>query len=129
MFYGAKKYIKSDIVLFVVHTQWLIGFLSFWHRGELRRVRIRILPWHVFLGLYTYALAIATAETGLLEKITFLQTMRNVAKHSTESMVVNTLGLALALLSAFVILAAVSPKYQTLQTKLLYSDNTRSFSS
>ncbi|KAK7348883.1 hypothetical protein VNO80_23630 [Phaseolus coccineus] len=110
-------------------AQWFTGFLNFWHRGEVRRVRIRILPWHVFLGLYTYALAIATAETGLLEKITFLQTMRNVAKHSSESMVVNSLGLTLALLSAFVILAAVSPKYQTLQTKLLYSDNTRSLSS
>jgi len=91
-------------------------------------VRIRLLPWHVFLGLYTYALAIATAETGLLEKVTFLQTMRNVSKHSTECMVVNSLGLGLALLSGFVILAAVSPKYQTLQTKLLYSD-TRSLSS
>ncbi|WVZ10002.1 hypothetical protein V8G54_014532 [Vigna mungo] len=105
-------------------AQWVIGFLNFWHRGEGRRVRIRVLPWHVFLGLYTYALAIATAETGLLEKVTFLQTMRNVSKHSTESMVVNALGLVLALLSAFVILAAVSPKYQTIHTKLLYSDTT-----
>ncbi|XP_004516789.1 probable transmembrane ascorbate ferrireductase 4 [Cicer arietinum] len=109
-------------------AQWLTGFLNFWHRGEVRRVRIRILPWHVFLGLYTYALAVATAETGLLEKLTFLQTQRNISKHSLESMIVNTLGLALALLSGFVILAAVSPKFQILQTKLLYSD-TRSLSS
>ncbi|GER31918.1 cytochrome b reductase [Striga asiatica] len=35
--------------------------------------RLRVLPWHVFLGLYTYGLAVATAETGLLEKLTFLQ--------------------------------------------------------
>ncbi|KAF1864028.1 hypothetical protein Lal_00031184 [Lupinus albus] len=109
-------------------TQWVIGFLNFWHRGEVRKARRRILPWHVFIGLYTYALAIATAETGLLEKLTFIQTKRNVSKHSTESIVVNTLGLALALLSAFIILAAVSPKYQTLQTKVLYSE-TRSLSS
>ncbi|KAH1260948.1 putative transmembrane ascorbate ferrireductase 4 [Glycine max] len=103
-------------------AQWLIGFLNFWHRGEVRSVRIRILPWHVFLGLYTYALAIATAETGLLEKLTFLQTKRNVPKHSTESMVVNSLGLGLALVGGFVILAAVSPKYQTHQSKLWYSE-------
>ncbi|KAL2347350.1 hypothetical protein Fmac_001350 [Flemingia macrophylla] len=103
-------------------AQWLIGFMNFWHRGEVRTVRIRILPWHVFLGLYTYALAIATAETGLLEKLTFLQTKRNLPRHSTESMVVNSLGLGLALLSGFVILAAVSPKYHTIQNKLLYSD-------
>ena len=102
--------------------QWLMGFLNFWHRGEVRAARVRILPWHVFLGLYTYALAVATAETGLLEKLTFLQTKRNVSKHNAESMVVNSLGLGLALLGGFVIFAAVSPKYQTLQSKVLYSD-------
>ncbi|XP_058780864.1 probable transmembrane ascorbate ferrireductase 4 [Vicia villosa] len=103
-------------------AQWLIGFSNFWHRGEVRRVRTKILPWHVFVGLYTYALAVATAETGLLEKLTFLQTQRNVSKHNTESMVVNTLGLCLALFGGFVILAAVSPnKYQYIQNKLLYS--------
>jgi cytochrome b-561 len=102
--------------------------MNFWHRGEMRTVRIRILPWHVFVGLYTYALAVATAETGLLEKLTFLQTQRNVSKHSTESMVVNSLGIALALLSGFVILAAVSPKYQMLNSTLFYSD-TRCLSS
>ncbi|XP_076925480.1 putative transmembrane ascorbate ferrireductase 4 [Bidens hawaiensis] len=34
-------------------AQWLMGFLSFWHRGEVRMSRMRFLPWHVFLGLYT----------------------------------------------------------------------------
>ncbi|XP_059454480.1 probable transmembrane ascorbate ferrireductase 4 [Corylus avellana] len=104
-------------------AQWLMGFLSFWHRGEARTARLRVLPWHVFLGLYTYGLAVATAETGLLEKLTFLQTRRNVSRHGPESMVVNGLGLGLALLSGIVILAAVSPKHQTpLPNKLVYSD-------
>ncbi|KAJ7954045.1 Cytochrome b561 [Quillaja saponaria] len=110
------------ICIFLFGAQWLMGFLSFWHRGEVRTVRMRILPWHVFLGLYTYALVVATAETGLLEKLTFLQTKRNVSRHSSESMVVNSLGLGLALLSGIVILAAVSPKYPTIQSKLIYSD-------
>ncbi|KAJ4835175.1 hypothetical protein Tsubulata_033845 [Turnera subulata] len=105
-------------------AQWLMGFLSFWHRGEVRTARVRVLPWHIFLGLYTYGLAVATAETGLLEKLTFLQTNRNVPKHSPESMVVNGLGLGLALLSGIVILAAVSPKYQqSLQSKIMYSES------
>lgn len=90
--------------------QWMMGFLSFWHRAEVRMTRVRVLPWHIFLGLYTYGLAVATAETGLLEKLTFLQTRRNVYKSCPESMVVNSLGLGLALLSGFVIFAAVSPK-------------------
>ncbi|GFZ18457.1 cytochrome b561/ferric reductase transmembrane protein family [Actinidia rufa] len=102
---------------------WLMGFLSFWHRSETRSIRVRILPWHVFLGLYTYGLAVVTAETGLLEKLTFLQMNRNVLKHSTESMVVNGLGLGLALLSGIVILAAVSPKHQASHAvaKTIYS--------
>ncbi|KAL4569304.1 hypothetical protein LXL04_024940 [Taraxacum kok-saghyz] len=105
-------------------AQWLMGFVNFWHRGEVRMTRIHVLPWHVFLGLYTYGLAVVTAETGLLEKLTFLQTNGLVSKHCTESMIVNGLGLGLATLCGVVILTAVSPKpYQTtLATKTVYSD-------
>ncbi|GAA0167219.1 reductase [Lithospermum erythrorhizon] len=98
-------------------TQWLVGFLSFWHRGEARTTRVQVLPWHIFLGLYTYGLAVATAETGLLEKLTFLQTIGNVPRRSTESTVVNGLGLGLALLSGIVILTAISPKYHPSKSK------------
>ncbi|XP_009597395.1 probable transmembrane ascorbate ferrireductase 4 isoform X2 [Nicotiana tomentosiformis] len=104
-------------------AQWLMGFLSFWHRGEVRMTRIRLLPWHVFLGLYTYGLAVATAETGLLEKLTFLQTKGAVQKRCTESMIVNGMGLGLALLSGMVIFAAVLPKHQTPHSKTIYSSN------
>lgn len=99
--------------------QWMMGFMSFWHRAEVRTTRVRVLPWHIFLGLYTYGLAVATAETGLLEKLTLLQTGRlTVSKRCPESVVVNSLGLGLALLSGIVIFAAVSPKLQAPQTKL-----------
>ncbi|KAH7569885.1 hypothetical protein JRO89_XS05G0013700 [Xanthoceras sorbifolium] len=103
-------------------AQWMMGFLSFWHRGEVRTARVKILPWHIFLGLYTYGLAVVTAETGLLEKLTFLQTRRNVTKRSPESMVVNSLGLGLALLSGFVIFAAISPKSYAPRSKVNYCD-------
>lgn len=104
--------------------QWLMGFMSFWHRGEARTVRLKVLPWHIFLGLYTYGLAVATAETGLLEKLTFLQSKRtNASKHSPESLVVNSLGLSLALLSGIVILAAISPKYRSFPYKVVYSES------
>ncbi|PWA51555.1 cytochrome b561, eukaryote [Artemisia annua] len=106
-------------------AQWLTGFLSFWHRGEMRMTRIRVLPWHVFLGLYTYGLAVVTAETGLLEKLTFLQAKGVVLKRCSESMIVNGLGLGLAMLCGLVILTAVSPKqYQSIPTtKVVYSDS------
>ncbi|KAI4381419.1 hypothetical protein MLD38_007490 [Melastoma candidum] len=104
-------------------AQWMMGFRSFWHRGEARSTRTKVLPWHIFLGLYTYGLAVATAETGLLEKQTFLQVGRDEARRrgSLESMVVNGLGLSLALLSGVVILTAVSPKRHSHSTKLIYS--------
>ncbi|GLU04803.1 hypothetical protein SLE2022_219340 [Rubroshorea leprosula] len=117
------------ICLCLFGAQWIMGFWSFWHRGELRTTRARVLPWHIFLGLYTYGLAVATAETGLLEKLTFLQTRRNVSKHCLESLVVNSLGLGLALLSGIVILTAVSPKRYALQNKLVYESNTKCLSS
>ncbi|KAH1074481.1 hypothetical protein J1N35_026809 [Gossypium stocksii] len=110
-------------------AQWLVGFLSFWHRGEVRTTRAKVLPWHIFLGLYTYGLAVATAETGLLEKLTFLQSRRTASKHCAESMIVNSLGLGLVLLCGIVILTAVSPKYHALQTKLMYSSDTKCLSS
>ncbi|KHG22144.1 putative transmembrane ascorbate ferrireductase 4 -like protein [Gossypium arboreum] len=110
-------------------AQWLVGFVSFWHRGEVRTTRAKVLPWHIFLGLYTYGLAVATAETGLLEKSTFLQSRRTVSKHCPESMIVNSLGLGLVLLCGIVILTAVSPKYHALQTKLMYSSDTKCLSS
>ncbi|XP_065880196.1 probable transmembrane ascorbate ferrireductase 4 [Euphorbia lathyris] len=110
-------------------AQWVMGFMSFWQRGEKRRVRQKILPWHVFVGLYTYGLAIATAETGLLEKLTLLQmrTTTNVSKRSPESFLVNGLGIGLAMLSGIVICAAVSPK-RPLISKIMHSQS-NSFSS
>ncbi|CAG7901813.1 unnamed protein product [Brassica rapa] len=93
-------------------AQWVTGFLSFWHRGEVRETRSTFLPWHVFLGLYIYGLAIATAETGLLVKLTHLQTKRNLPRRCAESVVLNGVGLGLVLLCAIVIASAVLPKYQ-----------------
>ncbi|KAG1346928.1 putative transmembrane ascorbate ferrireductase 4, partial [Cocos nucifera] len=94
-------------------TQWVVGFLSFWHRGEGRRTRAALLPWHVFAGLYTYGLAVATAETGLLEKLTFLHINHGLPRRSPESALVNALGLALVILCGLVVLAAVSPKQRS----------------
>ncbi|KFK44554.1 hypothetical protein AALP_AA1G271700 [Arabis alpina] len=108
-------------------AQWVTGFLNFWHRGEARSTRTTFLPWHVFLGLYTYGLAIATAETGLLEKLTFYQTKRNVPRRCSESLMVNGLGLGLVMLCIIVITAAVLPKYQSHSSneKLVYSSQDR----
>ncbi|KAH7650737.1 Ascorbate ferrireductase (transmembrane) protein [Dioscorea alata] len=96
--------------LFLFSAQWIAGFMSFWHHSEGRRTRTIVLPWHVFVGLYTYILAVATAETGLLEKLTFLQTKHGMPRRSAETTLVNCLGFGLVLLGSFVVFTAISPK-------------------
>ncbi|KAJ0235377.1 transmembrane ascorbate ferrireductase 4 [Hirschfeldia incana] len=110
-------------------AQWVSGFLSFWHRGgEVGETRSTFLPWHVFLGLYIYGLAIATAETGLLVKLTHLQTKRNLPRRCAEAVILNGVGLGLVLLCGIVVASAVLPKYQKSHSsneKLVYSSQDR----
>mgnify|MGYP000294139516 FL=1 len=70
-----------------------------------------MLPWHVFAGLFIYGLSLASTETGFLEKLTFLQNKGTIARISTEAMFVNSLGLIVALLGAFVFIAAIIPEH------------------
>ncbi|KAL6011023.1 hypothetical protein ACLOJK_001467 [Asimina triloba] len=89
--------------------QWGLGFATFWYPGGSRNSRATLLPWHVFLGIYIYALAIATAATGILEKATFLQTNNVISRYSTEALFVNSLGICIVVLGGLVILALVTP--------------------
>nr|KJB06293.1 hypothetical protein B456_001G081800 [Gossypium raimondii] len=95
--------------LFLFGIQWAAGFATFWYPGGSRNSRAALLPWHVFFGMYTYALAVATATTGILEKLTFLQTNRVISRYSTEALLVNSLGILIVVLGGFVILATLTP--------------------
>lgn len=95
------------IVLFGI--QWLIGFVSFFFPGFAPSARASLLPWHIFFGLFIYGLAVATTELGFLEKLTFLQQSSTIAKFSPEAMLVNALGIIVAVLAGFVFIAAVLP--------------------
>ncbi|XP_052195836.1 transmembrane ascorbate ferrireductase 2 [Diospyros lotus] len=95
--------------LFLFCIQWVAGFVTFWYPGGSGNSRTRLMPWHVFFGVYIYALAVATCTTGILEKATFLQTNQVISRYSTEALLVNCLGVLIVFLGAFVILAVVSP--------------------
>ncbi|XP_022759233.1 probable transmembrane ascorbate ferrireductase 2 [Durio zibethinus] len=95
--------------LFLFGIQWAAGFATFWYPGGSRNSRSALLPWHVFFGMYTYALTVATATTGILEKLTFLQTNRVISRYSTEALLVNSLGILIVVLGGFVILATLTP--------------------
>ncbi|KAA8530543.1 hypothetical protein F0562_005252 [Nyssa sinensis] len=95
--------------IFLFGIQWAAGFVTFWYPGGSRNSRANLLPWHVFIGVYTYALAVATCTTGILEKATFLQTNQVISRYSTEALLVNSLGILIVVLGGFVILAVISP--------------------
>ncbi|XP_048538943.1 transmembrane ascorbate ferrireductase 2 [Triticum urartu] len=97
----------SCIIIFSL--QWAAGFLTFWYPGGSRSNRASLLPWHVFLGVFLYVLAIATSVTGLLEKSIFMQSAKMIGRFSTEAMLMNSLGMMLILLGALVILAIFNP--------------------
>ncbi|KAL5148834.1 putative transmembrane ascorbate ferrireductase 2 [Glycine soja] len=59
--------------LFLFIIQRGAGFATFWYPRGSRNSRAALLPWHVFFGIYIYALAIATVATSILEKATFFQ--------------------------------------------------------
>ncbi|PIN26349.1 cytochrome b [Handroanthus impetiginosus] len=95
--------------LFLFGIQWAAGFVTFWYPGGSRNSRASLMPWHVFFGIYVYALAVATCTTGFLEKATFLQTNNVISRYSTEALLVNSLGILVVVLAGFVILGVVSP--------------------
>ncbi|KAJ6421456.1 CYTOCHROME B561-RELATED [Salix viminalis] len=94
--------------LFLFSIQWASGFVTLWYPGGSRNTRATLLPWHVFFGVYIYALSVATATTGILEKVTFLQTNKVISRYSTEALLVNSLGILMIVLGAFVVLATIT---------------------
>jgi cytochrome b-561 len=90
--------------------QWILGFVAFWTQSVPSSQRAELLPWHVFIGLTAYVGALATAELGLLEKLTFLQkSSPPVGFWSGEAILVNSIGIAVFVFGAAVVLTAVLP--------------------
>ncbi|KAK4279809.1 hypothetical protein QN277_011525 [Acacia crassicarpa] len=107
-FYSLHSWLGLACLL-LFSVQWATGFFTFWYPGGSRNSRATLLPWHVFFGIYIYALAIATATTGILEKATFLQTNNVISRYSSEAMLVNSLGILIIILGGLVILGTVAP--------------------
>lgn len=92
--------------------QWILGFVAFWQQRVAKAKRTELLPWHVFVGLGAYTVALATAELGLLEKLTFLQKTgaSPVGLWDSEAVLVNVIGVVICVYGAVVVLATVVPK-------------------
>ncbi|KAG8071607.1 hypothetical protein GUJ93_ZPchr0006g45079 [Zizania palustris] len=88
--------------------QWIFGFVAFFYPRASPSLRKGALPWHILFGLFVYILALATAELGFLEKLTFLQSS-GLDKYGAEAFLVNFTALVVVLFGASVVVAAVSP--------------------
>lgn len=106
-FYSLHSWLGLACLL-LFGIQWAAGFVTFWYPGGSRNSRATLLPWHVFFGVYIYALAVATATTGILEKATFLQTNKVISHYSAEALLVNSLGILMIALGGLVVLATIT---------------------
>ncbi|KAG2660179.1 ascorbate-specific transmembrane electron transporter 2-like [Panicum virgatum] len=88
--------------------QWIFGFVTFFFPGAAPNLRRSLLPWHILFGLFVYILALANAELGFLEKLTFLESS-GLDKYGTEAFLVNFTALVVVLFGASVVVAAVAP--------------------
>lgn len=94
--------------------QWVVGFFSFWTLSVGPSKRAAVLPWHVLWGLFIFVLGVATAATGIVEKITFLQKGGKVGHYDSEAILANSSALVLVLFGAVTVFAALIPatKYE-----------------
>jgi len=95
----------DNFLMVIFSFQYIMGFFSYFFPGAEMSTRASLLPWHRFLGMAIFLLAVATAETGLAQYFQFLQLFR-----SQEALIVNSTALLLFLYALFVALSVILPR-------------------
>ncbi|KAI3992942.1 hypothetical protein MKX01_009685 [Papaver californicum] len=93
------------ITICLFGLQWLVAFFSFWYPGAGMPTRERLIPWHAFVGMVIFLLAICTAETGLLQTFLGLELVSG-----PEALIVNFTGLIILLFGVAAGLTAILPR-------------------
>ncbi|XP_057842265.2 probable ascorbate-specific transmembrane electron transporter 2 [Cryptomeria japonica] len=96
-------------VISLFGLQWVVGFIAFLYPGASKNRRGRIVPWHLFFGVFLYAMAIATVETGILEKLTF-EEIKGLNRFSSEAMLVNSTAIIILIFAMLVVLSTILPR-------------------
>lgn len=90
------------ITVIIFSFQYVIGFITFLYPGLAKTLRQTMMPVHVAFGIGGFVLALISAMTGLMEKaIWALDT--NYSKYSSESILVNIMGLFIVAYGVLVI--------------------------
>jgi len=82
--------------------QWVFGLVVFMLQAASASTRAKVLPWHKVGGRALMFMAVCAAETGLMEKTSFLTSKGLLKPHHRESNLINFTGLAILLFGVFV---------------------------
>ncbi|RVW89294.1 putative transmembrane ascorbate ferrireductase 2 [Vitis vinifera] len=85
----------------LMNLKWMFAFFSFWYPGVKKPRRRRLMPWHWYAGMVIFLMAILTAETGLVQRSTYLRRQ--------EALIVNFTGLLILLFATAVGLSVIHP--------------------
>ncbi|KAJ1387832.1 Cytochrome b561/ferric reductase transmembrane [Sesbania bispinosa] len=98
--------------MYTLHSWFgMSAICSFGLQGLLKNIgaemstRATLMPWHRFIGMVIFLLAVGTAGMGLVEYFQFLGLF-----HSQEALIVNFTGLLLFLFAVFVSLSVILPR-------------------
>ncbi|XP_066905324.1 plasma membrane ascorbate-dependent reductase CYBRD1 isoform X2 [Halyomorpha halys] len=98
------------LTVIIYFAQWAMSLVVFLYPGVPLSVRATIMPWHVFLGLFAFIMAIATSLSGLLEKAIFK--IKNYGELPGEAVLMNTIGLFFVLFAVLVVYLTTEPKFK-----------------
>ncbi|ONI31886.1 hypothetical protein PRUPE_1G336700 [Prunus persica] len=93
------------ITISLFGLQWLFAFFAYVFPGAESSARGNLVPWHTFVGMVIFLLAVCTAEAGLLERFLFLSIGR-----TQETLIINFTGLLIFLFAASVSLSVLLPR-------------------
>ncbi|ESQ43296.1 hypothetical protein EUTSA_v10014551mg [Eutrema salsugineum] len=93
------------IVLYAL--QWMYSIIVFLFPRVSSTLRSNSLPWHVFLGVFVYVLAVGNSVLGFLEKLTFLE-KSGLDKFGSEAFLVNYMAIFTVLFGTLVLLIVFS---------------------
>nr|GMD70037.1 probable transmembrane ascorbate ferrireductase 3 [Ipomoea batatas] len=94
----------ATISLYIL--QWVIGLVVFLFPYASQEARLRLAPWHITGGRALLYMAICAAETGLMQKATFLN-----VKFTRESTLINVLGIVILLFGISVDISVALSRY------------------
>ncbi|EOA12587.1 hypothetical protein CARUB_v10027027mg [Capsella rubella] len=120
--YSLHSWIGIGVIVIYV-LQWLYSFIVFFYPRGSTPLRSNLLPWHVFLGLFVYVLAVGNTALGFLEKLTFMETS-GLDKFGSEAFLINFMAIITILFGTFVILivsATPAPSSDDVEDNYSYS--------